>query len=189
MTLTFKAFSIFIVFSLIIYRSYEFIKSRNLKVFKEVQIALFTLYILILLFFTLFKFPYLEFINPFDTYMYKIEGLRGLINIIPFKETIETLSDNTISIMNPIRNIVGNILIFIPLGFLIPIINPNLKKIAKVTLIGFFASLSIEILQIFTMGNVCDIDDVIFNTIGALIGIVIYKLFIKLKKQNYKQIK
>ena len=114
--------------------------------------------------------------------MYKIEGLRGLINIIPFKEMIETLSDNSIPIMNPIRNIVGNILIFIPLGFFIPIINPNFKKIVKVTLIGFFASLSIEILQIFTMGNVCDIDDVIFNTIGVLIGIVIYKLFIKLKK-------
>lgn len=182
MTLSFKAFSIFIVSSLIVYRSHEFIKNRNLKVVKEVKITLFTLYILILLFVTLFKFPYLEFINPFDTYMYKIEGLRGLINIIPFKETIETLSDNSIPIMNPIRNIVGNILIFTPLGFLIPTIKPNLNKIVKVTLIGFFVSLSIEVLQIFTMGNVCDIDDVILNTIGSFIGIVIYKIFIKFKK-------
>ena len=183
MTLSFKSFSIFIVSSLIIYRSYEFIKSRNLKFFKEVKIILFTLYILILLFVTLFKFPYLEFINPFDTYMYKVEGLRGLINIIPFNETIETLSDKSIPIMNPIRNIIGNILLFIPLGFLIPIINPNLNKIVKIILIGFCLSLSIEIIQIFTMGNVCDIDDVIFNTIGALIGIVIYKFFIKINKK------
>lgn len=114
--------------------------------------------------------------------MYKIEGLRGLINITPFEETIETLSDNSIPIMNPIRNIVGNILIFTPLGFLIPTIKPNLNKIVKVTLIGFFVSLSIEVLQIFTMGNVCDIDDVILNTIGSFIGIVIYKIFIKFKK-------
>ena len=40
-----------------------------------------------------------------------------------------------------------------------------------------------------SIGNVCYIDDVIFNTIGVLIGIVIHKLFIKLKKQNYKEIK
>ena len=77
-----------------------------------------------------------------------------------------------------IINIVGNIVLFIPIGILIPI----LWKIKDryVILIGFLISLSIEITQLF-LDRVTDVDDLILNTLGVIIGVLVYKC-VKKKK-------
>ena len=63
-----------------------------------------------------------------------------------------------------IQNI-NNILFFIPFGFLFPI-----KKWWKVLLTAMFFSIAIEVAQyVFALG-LCELDDVISNTMGALIG-------------------
>ena len=64
-------------------------------------------------------------------------------------------------------NVIGNILLFIPLGFCIPLFFNKKNKLSKVILYGFTASLIIEVLQLFTPYNITDIDDIIFNTFGT----------------------
>lgn len=96
------------------------------------------------------------------------------INIIPFKiikDTIyETFKLNNLSYF--IISFLGNIFIFIPIGFLISLIW-NIKD-KKVILIGFLISLSIELTQIF-LKRTTDIDDLILNTLGVIIGVLISK--------------
>lgn len=62
-----------------------------------------------------------------------------------------------------------NIMLFVPLGFLIPTIWNEYRSLKKVFLIGIGLSLVIEILQIFTF-RLTDIDDLITNTLGTIIG-------------------
>ncbi|KAB1503904.1 VanZ family protein [Corynebacterium sp. 320] len=69
----------------------------------------------------------------------------------------------------PLTNTFGNILLFLPLGFLLMNLHRR-SSLRVVALIGLAISLSIETLQyIFALGY-SDIDDVLFNTLGAVCG-------------------
>ena len=81
-------------------------------------------------------------------------------------------------------NVIGNILLFKPLGFCIPLFFNKKNKLSKVILYGFTASLIIEVLQLFTPYNITDIDDIIFNTFGTVIGFIIFNIIYTILK-NY----
>ena len=79
----------------------------------------------------------------------------------------------------------ANILLFIPIGFLLPL---NAKK--KPLLLGILFSVVIEFIQLITHRGTCETDDLISNTIGLLIGFIIVTivrillhLFLKLLKK------
>ena len=85
-----------------------------------------------------------------------------------------------------IENIVGNVLLFIPLGMFLPFMIRKMNSIGGIALSGFALSYFIESVQLVSriFGNyrTVDIDDIILNTAGAVIGfIVISKLVDKPK--------
>lgn len=72
-------------------------------------------------------------------------------------------------------NVIGNCLWFMPFGFLMPAIYPEYRNHGWiVTFMGMSVSMLIEVLQFVLCTGVTDIDDVIFNTIGTLIGYLIW---------------
>ncbi len=74
------------------------------------------------------------------------------------------------------KNTVLNILLFIPLGFLLPSLWSRYRSMKKTLLIGLGFSLLIEILQIFTF-RLTDIDDLLTNTAGTVIGYLLSSKF------------
>jgi len=75
-----------------------------------------------------------------------------------------------------------NIILFLPLGFLLPLIWRNLRNAAGVLLTGFCFSLSIELCQLFNR-RITDIDDLLMNTLGTLIGYFLWYISRKLFKR------
>ena len=76
-------------------------------------------------------------------------------------------------------NILGNIFAFSPLGFLLPILFDKCNNVKKILIIGLTVSLSIEVVQVvFSLGS-GDIDDIILNVFGTILGFWIYKKFNK----------
>ena len=69
-----------------------------------------------------------------------------------------------------LEGIVGNILLFIPMGYLLP----QLGRLSgfKVVLIGAACSAAIEFGQLLTKLGMLDVDDFIFNTAGTLLGVL-----------------
>ncbi|MBS4210194.1 VanZ family protein [Bacillus sp. FJAT-50079] len=67
-----------------------------------------------------------------------------------------------------------------PLGFSIPL-RFKVNRFWKVTLLGFFTSCLVEVIQLFTSIRSFDVDDLILNTLGAMIGFVLYRLFDKVR--------
>lgn len=92
----------------------------------------------------------------------------GGINLIPFKEMFRY----EIGSYKFIKNIIGNILLFIPYGFFSSYYLNN-KKISTNVVLCLIASLSIEIIQ-YHIGRVFDIDDIILNVLGGFIGCLLY---------------
>lgn len=82
-----------------------------------------------------------------------------------------------------------NLYLFIPFGFLLPLIWPTINKFWQVLLYGSFFSLAIELSQLLN-SRVTDVDDLFMNTLGAIIGYLIYKLFRKIvqPKTDMRQI-
>ena len=171
----------------IIYRLYNVVKNKRINIAREIILFIFFVYFLFLLLLTIFKGGRIEFSNQFNSFMYREHGLLGIINVVPIKETINTFMHSETGMRNSLRNLIGNILVFMPLGFFIPLLFDKFNNLKKVLKVGCLSSLAIELSQLFVGGNVCDIDDVIYNTLGALAGFICYKTFETIiKKVNLK---
>lgn len=158
----------------IIFRVRYYLKNKPINKLREVFINLFFIYFLILINLTIFKYGYLTL--DFDIRLY--------INYIPFVETVKMFTNEFSDIHIALYNVIGNILLFIPLGFCIPLFFNKKNKLSKVILYGFIASLTIEVLQIFTPFNTTDIDDIIFNTFGSILGFIIFNIFYRIFKNT-----
>ena len=87
-------------------------------------------------------------------------------------------------------NILGNVLIFIPIGFLVSVLTPNRHKGWLAFLIGLAISLTIELIQLSFIIRVFDVDDLILNSSGTWLGFVIYLILNQVKplKELFEQI-
>lgn len=77
-----------------------------------------------------------------------------------------------------------NILLFVPFGFLLPIISKRLRSLWITTVTGFIFSVEIETMQYVTGRGLTEVDDVINNTVETLVGYVIYAIMMYLHKRT-----
>ena len=82
-------------------------------------------------------------------------------------------------------NVIGNAAMFVPSGIVLPIVYKKLDTFRKVLLAGAGISLCIEIIQLPFNVRATDVDDLIMNTIGVILGYGIYALvqFVRRAKQ------
>lgn len=84
-------------------------------------------------------------------------------------------------------NIVGNVVAFIPFGFILPAISPRNRKFLNIALLSFELTLSIEIMQLVLQVGTFDVDDILMNLIGGIIGYFIFTIgykFIELSRRE-----
>lgn len=106
--------------------------------------------------------------------------LREHLNLVPFRVIknylrIFTRPANRIFLPYALTNFLGNILLFIPLGFFPPVLKPRLRKFWKTLLLMLGIMVTVEILQMLLLVGTCDVDDVILNAFGASIGYGVFK--------------
>lgn len=70
--------------------------------------------------------------------------------------------------------IVGNLIMLLPLGFMLPIMSDKFRSIRVSAIAGFVLSVFIELTQYYTGRGLFEFDDIMHNTIGACIGCIIY---------------
>lgn len=98
------------------------------------------------------------------------------VNFVPFVNMF-----NFNSTMDILWNVTGNTALFIPTGIILPVVYKKLNSFGKVVAAGALISLCIEIIQLPFASRASDIDDLILNTLGVIIGYGIYA-FIKMIK-------
>ena len=107
-------------------------------------------------------------------------------NLVPFREIRRYLMYwDRIGIAHVLLNLGGNVIGFMPLGFCIPLLYRYHRSIPVILICSFLFSAGIELIQLLTRVGSCDIDDVILNTAGGLIG---YILFIFLRDRRRERI-
>lgn len=107
--------------------------------------------------------------------MFNVVGLPGIphlgwdptVNLIPFSD----YQDRRFLWLSGM-----NVLMTVPLGFFLPMVWRRYQSFSNTLFAGFFTSLAIELLQLFSFRST-DVDDLIFNTLGACLGWCLAKLF------------
>lgn len=116
--------------------------------------------------------------------MFNYSNWRLTTNFIPFDTILRYIHySQYFNLDIIIINLLGNLLIFTPMGFLLPLLSKKCRQAWIVICVGFFSSLAVETIQfVFRVGS-ADIDDLILNTLGAWLGYLAYKsILIKPKK-------
>ena len=102
------------------------------------------------------------------------------LNLVPFRtlRLFAHLLDSGVRahIQMAVINLGGNVIMFIPLGLLLPKVFPKLSSLLRVLLTTAAIIIFVEIIQLFTLVGSCDIDDLILNVAGAAIGYGLHKL-------------
>jgi len=143
----------------------------KLQVYHEIGVVIFLLFMTALFSQTILTFLYT---GPVVTRSF------SNVNLIPFR----VFQDNYYAITELnfwqpfIINFLGNICIFIPIGFMIPLLWNRFNRFWKVSLFGLSISLFIEITQL-SQARSSDIDDLWLNTAGSMIG---YCVYVNMKK-------
>ena len=101
------------------------------------------------------------------------------VNLSLFTDLAATYHENGIWMV--LYLVVGNIVWFVPFGFLLPTIQNKLKSYVVIP-IGFCLSLFIEVSQLIFDKGMFEIDDLVLNTAGVVIGYIIYKVMSRFKK-------
>lgn len=120
-----------------------------------------------------------------ETFEVRHVGSRGLM-LIPFRELYSLFTAPNHSFY--FWQIVLNIILFIPFGFMLScylyIYRRSQHLFLQILLSGLFVSISVELLQYLTSRGFTEIDDVINNTAGAIIGWLAYDRMLKAVKRK-----
>ncbi|PSL36185.1 VanZ like protein [Planomicrobium soli] len=101
-------------------------------------------------------------------------------NIVPFKNTYLYITESqNFNLDIVLHNILGNIVVFVPLGIFLVMLFKRFHSASKVAMLGFIITVSIELAQFFLRVGQFDVDDIILNTIGAILGYYVFKSFTK----------
>ena len=169
---------------IIVIRIFQIIKSeKKTRVFRELGIILFFMFLTGLLSQTI-----LPAVSNQGGTIKLINGDHQAINLEPFRVISETY--NAIKYLNLwqpfLINFVGNIVMFIPIGVLLPLLWKKFDRAWRTIGTGFLLSVCIELLQLPQMRS-SDVDDLWLNTLGASFGYILYKKFPNNFKKSFNR--
>ena len=96
-------------------------------------------------------------------------------NFVPFKEILRYTFGSKIFF----KNVLGNMILFVPFGFFVSYFL-KIDKISIISILTLLTSVTIEETQLI-IGRVFDVDDLILNLIGGIIGFILYNIVHKLR--------
>lgn len=131
---------------------YLICNKQKLVLYKEITMLFFIIYLLLLYYIVTMQ-----------------DNNYGTNNFTPFKEIFRYDINSALFI----KNVIGNIFLFVPFGIFISHYIKN-KTFLPILFLSVLVSSSIEVTQSL-IGRTLDIDDVILNTVGGLLGYFIYK--------------
>jgi len=147
-------------------------ENQPLSIARESLLAAFLLYLICLAAVTIMPLPISRFRSP------SAEAL----NLIPVLHSVKCLAKKETGVPESVKfcleNILGNVALFFPLGVLLPSVGNRFNAFQKIFAVAVCGSLGIEVTQLISrqmeIYRTVDIDDVLLNTIGAILGYICY---------------
>lgn len=151
-------------------------KDSTKRKIRFLSVLLFILYVLLLVYFLFFSE---EYGRAAGERMYRY-------NLVPFVEIRRFwVYRRQLGMFAVITNIFGNVIGFIPYGFILPVITHKCRSGFFIIASGFALSLLVETVQLVAKVGCFDVDDLILNTLGAAIGYILFAVCNYLRRKRY----
>ena len=159
------------------------------KLISNILTLCFICYMILLVYFLFFSEEYGRN-EAYSSYQYNLKLFHELERYISYRDQI----GNDLFLIN----VVGNVAAFMPFGFLVPVMYREQRRSVKynghyfrsfifVTFLGFLLSLSVEAVQLVTKVGCFDVDDLFLNTLGVIIGYLLYYISKKMIGSFYRR--
>lgn len=158
----------------------DVLKKITRKKIGSLSFFLLIIYGCVVLYFVLFS-DRLGRVEGYSTYRYNLIPFMEIRRFIVYRDYVSTGAF--------LLNLIGNLLVFFPVGMLIPLWRTKKTGCIRILVYTFLFTFCIESLQLVTKVGVFDVDDLMMNTLGGLLGWLCYCLAIKLFRwaRNYRQ--
>lgn len=148
------------------------LKEKNRKI---IIWLIFAVYIIVLLRLTVFRSSFLDY-SLFT---------HGELNFVPFALYLKLFERHMY--LYAIYQFGGNIVWFIPFGFLLPYLTGSPKALKRMLLFGFLLSFFIEFSQFAFGTGESELDDLILNTFGAFVGFRLFRFYTRFNDARVKE--
>lgn len=155
------------------------IYNKHKKGYRITAWMLFGMYVLLMIYFLFFA-ESMGRVASTREYHYNLHPFREIHRFLVYYEIL--------GIDAVCMNLLGNIVAFVPFGLFLPFLSRKSRSFCKVSLLSFEVSLFVEIIQLVTRVGSCDVDDVILNTLGGMIGYLCFKIIFAWHKKGMKEV-
>lgn len=143
---------------------------------KKLLTAIYVVYLLILCRLIILKYPFDVCFNILKSWeVSQIQNGIRTANFVPFHSIQMYL--RYFSKIGGFENLIGNILLFIPVGIFMCLVREGAWRWYQALLGGMLMSLCIETLQLVSRLGEFDVDDILLNTFGVMLGLGLYRLW------------
>lgn len=150
---------------------------ENKKKLRVLCLVLFILYSISIVYFLIFSDMFGRG-HGYEEMRYNLTPFLEIKRFIKYRSYMTTTS--------VMLNLVGNVLAFVPFGMLIRWVRGKKTGFFTATLAAFTFSLCIELIQLITKLGVFDVDDIIMNTFGGMLGYIIYYILARFDRKRRK---
>lgn len=152
-------------------------KKETKRVIRGAGCTLFVLYVALLVYFLFFSEEYGRVAEAERAYRY---------NLVPFVEIRRFwIYRKQLGVLAVFTNILGNVVGFVPFGFILPVISERMRSAFLIIMSGFSLSLMVELIQLVTKVGCFDVDDLILNTLGASFGYLFFWICNHVRRNYY----
>jgi len=153
------------------------LKDSTKRKIRFLSVLLFILYVLLLVYFLFFSEEYGRVTAEERVYRYNLVPFVEIRRFWIYREQLGTFA--------VFSNIFGNVIGFLPFGFILPVIFRRMNSGFLICVSGFILSLTVEVIQLVTKVGCFDVDDMILNTLGATIGYMLFAVCNYLRRKRY----
>lgn len=149
-------------------------KQKQEKRVRTLGKILFFMYMIFVVYFLIFSELYGRQ-GEMSDYHYNLVLFQEITRFIRYREQLGFFAVFT--------NIVGNIMIFVPFGVFLPMASEK-KSFIHTMICSFLFSLGVEVFQLITKVGCFDVDDLLLNTIGGIIGYTLFRICGKIRRRH-----
>jgi len=144
---------------------------------EQVLSVLFFLYLLFIIRVIVFKYPLSRMQDIANAWQKDVilEGLHTA-NFVPFKTIKMYMQYYDLPGLRSFSNLFGNVLVFVPVGVLLPMVHRASRNVWVMLANALIFIVGIEVFQLFSNFGAFDVDDIILNIFGVLVGCCLYRI-------------
>lgn len=151
-------------------------KKETKRKIKWISVVLFLFYLILLTYFLFFAESYGRILSERE-YSYNLQPLKEIKRFWIYREQLGFFAVFT--------NIIGNVLCFVPFGAIFPVLNRKTRHFVVIVLLSFQFSLIVECIQLISKVGSFDVDDLLLNTIGGMIGYLVFCVCNRVRRNIY----